>query len=212
MWNEFLEPIPKVVLVTNERVLKINWRNPVADKSKLHIIFQWHVISFLFTFSFCFPLPTWQEARSALMSFLMDGTRGIAWDTWKMTAIRPFISSETKPCQWVRKWFCSFIVQFGLEGRKWTDGRFFPLTHTLPTSLAPTEWCSVLWEKYDEGPLPSQVQIPDTSVGNGAFLFGLWIKYDPPQLLSRTPATVPLSDPFCVSEPLFFLPSFSAVQ
>lgn len=30
MWNEFLEPIPEVVLATNWRVLKINRRNPVA--------------------------------------------------------------------------------------------------------------------------------------------------------------------------------------
>ncbi|XP_053785140.1 phosphomannomutase 2 isoform X2 [Desmodus rotundus] len=39
-----------------------------------------------------------KAARSASMSFLMDGTRGIAWDMWKMTAIRSFISLETKPC------------------------------------------------------------------------------------------------------------------
>ncbi|XP_036136345.1 phosphomannomutase 2 isoform X5 [Molossus molossus] len=40
-----------------------------------------------------------KEARSALMSFLMDGTRGFAWDMWKMTASRPFTSLETKLCQ-----------------------------------------------------------------------------------------------------------------
>ncbi|XP_059976099.1 phosphomannomutase 2 isoform X2 [Mesoplodon densirostris] len=45
------------------------------------------------------PSPLWQEARSALMSSLTDGTRGIAWDMWKRTAIRPFISLVTKPCQ-----------------------------------------------------------------------------------------------------------------
>ncbi|XP_044903611.1 phosphomannomutase 2 isoform X4 [Felis catus] len=44
--------------------------------------------------------PQEREARSALTSFLMDGTRGTAWDMWKKTAIRPSISSETKPCRW----------------------------------------------------------------------------------------------------------------
>ncbi|XP_006942401.1 phosphomannomutase 2 isoform X3 [Felis catus] len=43
--------------------------------------------------------PQEREARSALTSFLMDGTRGTAWDMWKKTAIRPSISSETKPCR-----------------------------------------------------------------------------------------------------------------
>ncbi|XP_064218516.1 phosphomannomutase 2 isoform X2 [Aotus nancymaae] len=40
-----------------------------------------------------------KEARSALMSFLMDGTRDTACDMWKVTVIGPFISLETKPCQ-----------------------------------------------------------------------------------------------------------------
>lgn len=33
------------------------------------------------------------------MSSPMAGTRGTAWDTWRRTAIRPSISSATKPCQ-----------------------------------------------------------------------------------------------------------------
>lgn len=86
---------------------------------------------------------------------------------------------------------------------------FFP-PHSLPTSPAPTERCSLSYERgMTKAPsLPSHAQIPDTSWGMEPFRVACELNMT---LLKCLPERLPQSHPLCVSEPLFFPSSLSAV-